>query len=187
MATTAVVPIPPAPRRPGRPSKLTPEARKRILQAAERQQTNEDMARLVGVHPATFQAWLAKGRAATSGEYREFHELIEGTRAGGKAKLVTKVWNHAQRDPEMAFRLLARRYPKEYGVNATIEVTEPEQPTRTVAQAMAELRARLEEMRERKRRAAVAIQNATGLKAIAASLEERDEFEDSEDDQGDDA
>ncbi len=60
----------------GRPSKLTPETSEAFLKAFRETGTLRAAALSIGVHPATVMTWLAKGRKAKNGPYRDFHEAL---------------------------------------------------------------------------------------------------------------
>lgn len=98
--------------KPGRPSALTEQTRKKFRLAMLGGNTVEDAFVYAGIHPSTGHRWIARGRKERSGEYREFYELSETVRAEVKVSLVTSVHLEAKRNPNMALRILERRYPE---------------------------------------------------------------------------
>jgi hypothetical protein len=88
-------------------------------------QSQEDAAISGGVSPRTMQNWLARGRSATTGEYFQFVQDCERAIVEGKSRLVKIVQAHAIRKPELALKVLARRFP-EWGVKATLAVEQKE-------------------------------------------------------------
>ncbi|HEY7233879.1 MAG TPA: hypothetical protein VH539_06995 [Gemmatimonadaceae bacterium] len=123
----------------GRPSKLNADTKAKLLNAFRSPHTQDDAARLAGIHPATLARWLARGRKATHGEYRDFCEEVETAISEGKALLVGRVMQGTRTKPELALKVLARRWPKEWGPAIAIP-TEPFTPP-----DMAEARRRIEE------------------------------------------
>lgn len=101
-------------RGPGRPSKLTPEVRERLLQAFRLGATVKIAAGACGVHEASFYGWMAKGREAKSGEYRELFEHVTLARDTGDLELLALVRKHAKGDGRLALDLLSRRHPEAF-------------------------------------------------------------------------
>lgn len=109
----------------GRPSKFTPENRKRIL-AAVRMGVPVSLAPLsAGVAYHTMRAWLIQGEKATSGEYHDFFiamKKAEGQAVEGRFREIKAA---AKKDWRAAYALLRLRYPKLFGnLAAKQEVTE---------------------------------------------------------------
>ena len=115
---------PPKPPGPGgRKSKLTPEVRKRLVAAARRGLDHDAMADVAGVHRATFYAWMAKGRAAKSGMYRELLDALTCAKSVGEDALVALIEHHAKKDWRAAAFLAECRRPDRYGRKRRVEIT----------------------------------------------------------------
>lgn len=114
--------------RPGRPSKLTAIAKNKILTALRLAHTYDDAAILAGVDPRTLYRWLERGRKANRGEFYDFCQEVERAVVEGKALLVARVHNGSRSRPELALKILARRWPKEWGPSAKLEVEATEKP-----------------------------------------------------------
>jgi hypothetical protein len=98
-----------------RPTKLTPETQARIIQALEAGNYFETACGYAGIHQATGYAWMAKGREATSGVYREFYEAVEKATANAEAGMVAII-KLASRDTwQAAAWWLERRAPDRWG------------------------------------------------------------------------
>ena len=67
--------------RPGGPSRLDPQVRKRFLDAITVGSYAEIAARLAGIPPSTLWRWLEHGREAPNGQYREFWEAVKQAEA----------------------------------------------------------------------------------------------------------
>jgi hypothetical protein len=112
----------------GRPSKLTADTKSKILNALRMTHSVDDAAILGGIHPRSLYRWLERGKKAARGEYFEFWQECERAVVEGKALLVGRVHAGSRLRPELALKILARRFPKEWGPSAKIEVEETERP-----------------------------------------------------------
>jgi len=108
-------------RRPGRPSKLTPEVRAAICDAIEAGCTLKAAARIAGVTDRTVSEWIRRGQASTHGRYREFLRLLDGARARAERRLVSKVENAEGSGWRGPAWLLERRWRDDYGTKAQAE------------------------------------------------------------------
>lgn len=61
----------------GRPSDLTPDAQAKICEALLAGTTRESAAQYAGIGSRTFSRWLADGRRAASGKFRQFWLAVE--------------------------------------------------------------------------------------------------------------
>lgn len=107
------------PRRPGRPSKLTPEVREAILQAFRLGATVKIACGATGIHEATFYSWMAKGLEAVEagryrGQYAEFYEEVQRARNRGDLELLALARKASKKDGRLALELLSRRHPEAY-------------------------------------------------------------------------
>ena len=98
----------------GRPSKLTPERHKRIVDLMEAGNYPETAAGACGVSSTAFFSWMAKGRAAKSGKYREFADDVVRAREAAEAELVATVKLAARDDWRAASWMLERTRKGKY-------------------------------------------------------------------------
>jgi len=95
----------------GRPSKLTPERRARLVQAARLGLTRELQADYAGVGRSTLARWLATGRKAKRGQFRELWEALKEAEAQGAALHMTRIAGASKEgDWKAAAWLLERRH-----------------------------------------------------------------------------
>lgn len=127
--------------RGGRPSSLSEETKRVFTSALLSLHTVEDAATLAGIDVSTVHRWIASGRKAERGMYREFYDAVENAKAKAKGSLVSKVVVEARKDPKLALKVLERRYPKEWGVTRKLELED-----KTPANKRAGIRDRLEGM-----------------------------------------
>ena len=108
----------------GRPTKLTPATKRKIIHAIKLGATYEHASNYAGLAYNTFREWIKKGEAEDSGKYRDFYEAVK--RAEGEAVAEwLEVIKQAGTDGNWqasAWRL-ERRYPQEYGRQQRHEVT----------------------------------------------------------------
>lgn len=105
----------------GRPSKFTPEVRKRILDALRIGATRQDAALASGVSVSLFMEWLDNGRKQKTGAFVEFLESVE--QAEGEARLkFTAVIARAANDGDWraAESYLKRRDRASWGDNQDV-------------------------------------------------------------------
>lgn len=98
----------------GRPSKLTPERHKRIVELIEAGNYPETAAGACGVNRATYYVWMAKGREAKSGRYKDFHDDVVRAREAAEADLVAMVKLAAVEDWRAASWMLERTRKGKY-------------------------------------------------------------------------
>lgn len=60
----------------GRPTKCTPQLQRRICGLLRKGVPRQRSARLAGIEAGTFHRWMADGKAAESGIYREFYDSV---------------------------------------------------------------------------------------------------------------
>ena len=116
----------------GRPTKLTPETQKRIIDALKIGATRLDAALSAGVSYESFNEWEVKGRQARSGVYWQFWQAV--MQAEGEARLrYTSVIARAANDGDWraALEYLKRRDRAHWGDN--VDVTSGQQPLKGYA------------------------------------------------------
>ena len=99
-----------------RPTLLTDELSEKICTAARSGLTNEQIAKLVGICPATIYNWLERGRAGDAG-FLEFLEAFKKAQAECELRLVQTIQRAAnvQDNWQAAAWLLERKYRKRWG------------------------------------------------------------------------
>lgn len=99
-----------------RPTKLTPDVSKKIVDAIRLGATYELAANYAGINYDTFNEWIKKGKSGRNKEFSEFSELVrkaEGDAAIGWLAKVEKAASDG--DWHAATWKLERRYPRDYG------------------------------------------------------------------------
>ena len=109
-------------RRVGRPSKLTPEVRKRLINAIMAGNYYEPACRYAGVDYSTFRKWMQKGEQAKSGQYFEFFEEVKRAEAEAEARMVAQWQAQVPNDWKAARDFLARRYPERWAQKERIDL-----------------------------------------------------------------
>lgn len=99
-----------------RPTKLTPETQNKIVQALTLGATYEHAANFAGISYETFNNWMKRGEAASSGKFLQFFEAVkkaEGNATVGWLAKIEKAANDG--NWQAAAWKLERRYPNDYG------------------------------------------------------------------------
>ena len=112
-----------AKRKVGRPSKLTPERKRRFLKAIKAGSTREAACGYAGIHIATFARWMEKGRNQDKGHYREFSVAVETCEAEVELMCNARIMTSAQDDPKWAAWWLERRRRRSYAPTQKQEIT----------------------------------------------------------------
>ena len=111
-----------APRKPGRPSKLTPALQAQIVEALRAGNFAEVAARHVGIASSTFYDWMKRG---ANGERRfsEFADAISEAEAFAQARAVTIIANAMAVDWRAAAFFLERKFQEQWGRHDRTDVT----------------------------------------------------------------
>ncbi|MDQ6891526.1 MAG: hypothetical protein M3167_02470 [Acidobacteriota bacterium] len=122
---------------PGRPSKLNPEVRERLVNAIRLGCPHEAAARAAGIGVSTFRSWMVRGErdrraiyphlypdepapkasvalVPTRSEYLDLLEAVEQAEAFAEVRLVALWSAAAAKDWRAAAALLGARYPAKY-------------------------------------------------------------------------
>lgn len=99
----------------GRPSKLTPEVKARLVQAIEAGNYYEAACGYAGITYTTFRNWMIKGENAKSGKYREFFEAITRAETVAEVRMVAQWQQHMPEDYRAIRDFLERRFPDRWG------------------------------------------------------------------------
>lgn len=103
----------------GRPTKLTPETHKAIVDMVKAGCYAETAARQAGIDPATYYRWMADGDKQTTGIYHEFRESVKNAEAHGEAYAVLQVRSQMAGDWKAAMTYLERKFPERWGRRGT--------------------------------------------------------------------
>ena len=106
--------------RVGRPTKFTPETKKKLLDAIIMGNYREPSCAFAGISVSTFYAWLDKGKQQKKGQFVEFLEAVEHAEAEAEVRMVAQWQAHIPRDWRAARDFLARRYPERWGLRARV-------------------------------------------------------------------
>lgn len=119
--------------RVGRPSKLTKERKKVLLNQIKLGQPYELACGRAGIHYSNFRRWVKKGEEAQSGEYREFRDDLKEAEGEAAERLLATIRQSGNEGHWQASAwILERRYPQHFGRMSRPEPAEeekkPEQP-----------------------------------------------------------
>jgi hypothetical protein len=107
----------------GRPSKLSDELKKELLQGIETGLTYELACNRVGITYRTFRNWMRKGEAAKSGELFHFFQEVRAAEARGATALLMLIRRSANEGQWQAAKwILERRYREHYGERGVASV-----------------------------------------------------------------
>ena len=99
-----------------RPSKFTPEVTETILKALQIGATYKDAAEAAGVDYDTYNEWIKAGKAAKSGKFFEFSELVKRTEAQARLNYLSTIAQAAAKgDWKAAEAFLKRRDRANWG------------------------------------------------------------------------
>jgi hypothetical protein len=116
----------------GRDTKLTPERSQKIVDAIRLGNYAVVACQLAGVDDSTFYRWMEKGEDKLDDHgkliepdplYRDFRESVRRAEAEAEALAVRTVVVASRSDPNVAIKLLERRWPKRWRQQYTAEVT----------------------------------------------------------------
>lgn len=106
----------------GRPSKLTPETRKRLFDAIKAGCYYDVACRYAGISYATFRNWINKGEKSKSGEFFDFLEALKQAEAEAEVRMVMLWQSKMPEDWKAARDFLARRYPERWAQKDKIDL-----------------------------------------------------------------
>jgi hypothetical protein len=133
--------------RPGRPSKMTEETKKKLEQALIGCCTIADACAYADISERTYEVWAAQARedeaAGRDTQYVRFMRDIARAKAKAKPRLIMLLSKAAERDPRTTLAILERRYPNEWGARQYVETRdrtgEPEPKDEDVLPAVLEI------------------------------------------------
>ena len=111
----------------GRPSKLTPERQKKLVDAIRAGNYYETACTYAGIDYTTFRLWMQKGEAREAKKFSDFFEAITRAQSESEARAVA-LWQQAMpTDWRAAQMFLERRHPDRWGkqekVKAEVQAT----------------------------------------------------------------
>jgi len=99
----------------GRPTKLTLEVQKAIVDALAAGTYLETAAAAAGIERHTLLAWLKKGAVSASGKQKEFSTAVKKALANAEIRFGATIAVASQAQWQAAAWLLERRYPDRWG------------------------------------------------------------------------
>lgn len=109
--------------RVGRPTKLTPEVHKRIVDMVRAGNYPEIAAQAAGINSATYYRWMQKAEDGTS-PYCEFREAVKEAQAAAESHAVTTIRKAAMDGTwQAAAWYLERSKPERWRRRENVEVT----------------------------------------------------------------
>lgn len=106
----------------GRPCKLTPDVRERILSALRAGNFRETACEWAGVSERTLQGWLNVGRREPNGPFGEFLRALLESERGAEIRAVGIVMKAAQKDAKHAEWWLSRKHPSRWSEKVHVTV-----------------------------------------------------------------
>ena len=104
-----------------RPTKLTPEARQRIVAAIRAGNYAEPAARSAGISAATYYRWLKRGEREPRGTYHDFCEEVRRAESDAEVHAVAVIRKAMPGDWRAAAHYLERRYPDRWRRRDSLE------------------------------------------------------------------
>ena len=123
-----------APRKRGRPSKLTKTVAARIVEYLEVGNYQETAARAAGISRSTFHRWMKRGADAKSrgkdSRYRDFRDNVKKAEAEAEVAAVKCVIDASETKWQAAMTFLERKFPERWSRGELVEHSGTiEQPT----------------------------------------------------------
>jgi len=102
-----------------RPSKLTPEIEKKLIDAIRSGNYYEAACAYAGINIRTFYRWMEKGEKAKSGEFCQFCHAVKQAEGDAEARIVYQWTSKTPEDWRAAQAFLEHRYPERWGKKET--------------------------------------------------------------------
>lgn len=116
-----------------RPTKLTPEAQRRISEAVAAGNYYEAAAYSAGVDYRTFRRWMERGEKSKNGLYYQFCQAIRQAEAQAEVRMVAQWQQQIPESWQAARDFLARRHPERWGPKDKHTLAgDPEHPLRLI-------------------------------------------------------
>lgn len=105
------------PRSPGRPSKLTEETTKALVEALEQGDTYAVACADASITYRSFRGWMVKGEAAGQGEYFHFFHKVKAAEMVGRRTMERRAFKESK-----PLEYLERRHPEDWGRKDRAEI-----------------------------------------------------------------
>jgi len=106
----------------GRPTKLTPDVHKKIVNLIKAGNYNDVAAQAVGINEATFYGWMKRGEVGDGQIYIEFYKAIKEASAFSEAHYLELIRKAAQETSwQAAAWVLERKHKDKWGRSMTVE------------------------------------------------------------------
>lgn len=112
-------------RRPGRPTKLEPERKERILQALKAGNYRQVACEYAGVSYGTFSKWMAQGVRRPATEYGEFRKAVLEAERQAEVTCVARVMKATETDWKAAGWWLERKRSSRWARKEKLEHSGP--------------------------------------------------------------
>lgn len=117
----------------GRPSKLTPDCKKRLLQALAAGNYYEPACAYAGIDYSTFRRWMLRGEKESKGEFCEFCEVVQRAIAQSEIASVAKIKKAEEDDWRAAAWLLERRFSDRWASTQKVKIEVEKELEKTLA------------------------------------------------------
>jgi transposase len=107
----------------GRPTKLTPDVRTKILTCLRAGTYLETAAAMAGIHRDTLRVWLLTGAEKPRSAFGQFAIEVEKAMAESELRDLTLIGTAAQTQWTAAAWRLERRYPERYALRTRVDNT----------------------------------------------------------------
>lgn len=111
----------------GRPSKLTPAVKGKLLAALRASNGYEPACAYAGIHYKTFRNWMARGEQAKSGEYFQFFQDVQEAVAQDEISAVAGIKQAGQSDWKALAWILERRHADRWSSTQKLRVIQEQQ------------------------------------------------------------
>ncbi|MFN3323431.1 MAG: hypothetical protein ACK5AZ_08045 [Bryobacteraceae bacterium] len=109
----------------GRPTKLTPEIQKVIVDAINAGGFIETSVTLAGISRDTFYEWLKRGNREKSGIYRDFTDAIKKALASAETHYMALIGRAAKTQWQAAAWMLERRFRQNWAKSSDLTIKGP--------------------------------------------------------------
>lgn len=106
----------------GRPTKLNPERKKKILDALAAGNFFEPSCAYAGVDHETVRGWVRRGEREGKGAYYTFSVEMKEAQAQAEVALAATIKKHAVNKWEAAGWLLSRRFPERWSESSRVRL-----------------------------------------------------------------
>ncbi|MBD2076215.1 hypothetical protein H6F86_20510 [Phormidium sp. FACHB-592] len=123
----------------GRPSKLTPAVREKLVQALLAGNYIEPSCAYAGVSYVSVRNWMNKGEQATSGEFRDFYSAVTNAIAQAEISTAAHIKGAGKDDWRASAWLLERRHPDRWSNTQRVKIEVEKELEQTLAKLQTKL------------------------------------------------